>query len=161
MWPEGQVWKPGPAYPATAAALPPAWWFRIRIFCSRGSLTPVGAPNVFLAWGWMRRSGFGAIVLRDVARRPSVETGADVPGYSAALPPAWLFRVWVYCSRGSLTPVEAPNDFLACGRMRRSGFGAIVLRDVARRPSVETGADVPGYSGVFAACVVVSYSDFL
>ena len=32
--------------------------------------------------------------------------------------------------------------------MRKSGFGAIVLRDVARRPSVETGATVPGYSGV-------------
>ena len=30
----GQVWKPGPAYPATAAALPPAWLFRIRIFCN-------------------------------------------------------------------------------------------------------------------------------
>ena len=36
-------------------------------FCSRGSLTPVAAPNVFLAWGRLRRSGFGAIVLRDVA----------------------------------------------------------------------------------------------
>ena len=31
--------------------------------------------------------------------------------------------------------------------MRKSGFGAIVLRDVARRPVVETGASVPGYSG--------------
>ena len=48
-------------------------------------------------------------VLRDVAWGPIVETGAGVPGYSAALPPAWLFRVWVYCSRGSLTPVGAPN----------------------------------------------------
>ena len=45
--------------------------------------------------------------------------------------------------------------------MRRSGFGAIVLRDVARRPSVETGASVPGYSGGFAACIVASYPDFL
>ena len=27
-------------------------------FGSRGSLTPVAAPNVFLAWGRMRRSGF-------------------------------------------------------------------------------------------------------
>jgi hypothetical protein len=45
MWPEGQLWKPGPAYPATVAALPPAPFFRIRIFCSRGSLTPVAAPN--------------------------------------------------------------------------------------------------------------------
>ena len=31
--------------------------------------------------------------------------------------------------------------------MRKSGFGAIVLRDAARRPVVETGASVPGYSG--------------
>ena len=45
MWPGGQVWKPGPPSPATVAALPPAWWFRMRIFCSRGSLTPVAAPN--------------------------------------------------------------------------------------------------------------------
>jgi hypothetical protein len=36
-----------------------------------------------------------------------------------------------------------------------------VLRDVAWGPSVETGASVPGYSGGFAACVVVSYPDFL
>ena len=31
--------------------------------------------------------------------------------------------------------------------MRRSGFGAIVLRDVAWGPIMETGANVPGYSG--------------
>jgi hypothetical protein len=65
------VWKPGLAYPATGAALPPAPLFRIRIFCSRGSLTPVAAPNAspndFLVWGRLRRSGFGAIVLKDVA----------------------------------------------------------------------------------------------
>ena len=36
-----------------------------------------------------------------------------------------------------------------------------VLMDVARRPNVETGANVPGYSGGLAACVVVSYSDLL
>ena len=40
--------------------------------------------------------------------------------------------------------------------MRKSGFGAIVLKDVARGPSMETGASVPSYSGGFAACVVVS-----
>jgi hypothetical protein len=56
-----------------------------------------------------------------------------------------------------LTPVAAPNVFLAGDRLRKSGFGAMVLRDVAWRPSVETGASVPGYSGGFAACVVVSY----
>ena len=39
--------------------------------------------------------------------------------------------------------------------MRKSRFGAIVLRDVARGPSMETGAGVPGYSGGLAACVVV------
>ena len=36
-----------------------------------------------------------------------------------------------------------------------------VLRDVARRPSVETGAIVPGYSGGLAACAIVSDLDFL
>ena len=36
-----------------------------------------------------------------------------------------------------------------------------VLRDVALGPRVETGAGVPGYSGGFAACAVVSYSDLL
>ncbi len=40
MWPSGQMWKPGPTYPATVAAWPPVLWFRIRIFCRRGSLTP-------------------------------------------------------------------------------------------------------------------------
>ena len=82
MWLWGQLWKPGPTYPATVAALPLAPWFRVWVFCSRGSLTPVAAPNVFLAWDRMRRSGFGAIVLRDVALGPVVETGANVPGYS-------------------------------------------------------------------------------
>jgi hypothetical protein len=101
MWPRGQLWKPGPAYPATVAASPPAQRFRIRIFCSRGSLTPVAAPNA------------------------------------------------------------SPNVFLVWGRLRRSGFGAVVLRNVACGPRVETGAGVPGYSGGVAACVVVSYSDLL
>jgi len=50
---------------------------------------------------------------------------------------------------------------LAWDRMRRSGFGAMVLRDVAWGPSVETGAGVPGYSGGFAACAVVSDWDLL
>ena len=35
--------------------------------------------------------------------------------------------------------------------MRRSGFGSIVLKDVAWGPSEETGATVPGYSGGLAA----------
>ncbi len=35
------------------------------------------------------------------------------------------------------------------------------LIDVARRPSVETGATVPGYSGGVAACAVVSYLGLL
>jgi hypothetical protein len=70
MWPEGQVWKPGPAYSVPVAALPPGLLFRIRVFCSRGSLTPVAAPNAspndFLAWDRLRRSGFGS-AFRDVA----------------------------------------------------------------------------------------------
>jgi hypothetical protein len=40
-------------------------------------------------------------------------------------------------------------------------FRIRVLMDVARRPSVETGATVPSYSGGLAACAVVSYSDLL
>ena len=62
-------------------------------FCSRGSLTPVAAPNVFLAGDRLRKSGFEAIVLRDVAWRPSVETGASVPGYSGGLAAAQSFRI--------------------------------------------------------------------
>ena len=31
------------------------------------------------------------------------------------------------------------------------------MRDVASRPSVKTGADVPGYNGGWDVCVVVSY----
>ena len=64
---------------------------------------------------------------------------------------------WFSCCRGSLTPVAAPNaspnDFLAEAeaRMRRSGFGSIVLKDVGWGPNVETGATVPGYSGGLAA----------
>ena len=55
------MWKPGPAYPATVAA-------------------PNASPNVFLAWGRMRRSGF-VLADEDVsAPGPSVETGASVPG---------------------------------------------------------------------------------
>ena len=85
----GQVWKPGPPYPATAAALPPAPWVRIRIFCSRGLLTPVAAPNaspnICLAWGRMRITGF-VLADEDVsAPGPNVETGAGVPGYSGGL----------------------------------------------------------------------------
>ena len=85
-----------------------------------------------------------------------METGADVPGYSGGVPPAPLFRSGVYCSRGSLTPVAAPNAspnvFLG---MRITGF-VLADEDVsAPGPSVETGASVPGYSGGLAACVVV------
>ena len=60
------MWKPGPAYPATVAA-------------------PNASPNVFLAEGRLRKSGFAAIALRDVAWGPVVETGASVPGYSGGL----------------------------------------------------------------------------
>ena len=63
MWPGGQLWKPGPAYPATVAAWPPAPLFRIRIFCSRGSLTPVAAPNASPNVFWPRPpAGFEEVV---------------------------------------------------------------------------------------------------
>jgi hypothetical protein len=67
-----------------------------------------------------------------------------------------LFRVRIFCSRGSLTPVAAPNVFLARGPAAEKRFRNRCLRDVASRPSVETGTNVPGYSGGLAACVVVS-----
>ena len=41
------------------------------------------------------------------------------------------------------------------GQMGRWRFRFRVLRDVAWGPSVQTGASVPGYSGGFAAYVVV------
>ena len=89
----------------------------------------------------------------------------SLPLSVAAWPPVPLFWVRIFCSRGSLTPVAAPNAspnvFLAVDRLRRSGFGVVVLRDVAWGPSVETGAGVPGYSGGFAAWVVVLDPDFL
>ena len=45
--------------------------------------------------------------------------------------------------------------------MRSSGF-VLADEDVsAPGPSVETGANVPGYSGGLAACVVVSYTGLL
>ena len=40
---------------------------------------------------------------------------------------------------------------LAGNRLRISGFAVIILKDVASRPIVETGANVPSYSGGFAA----------
>ena len=94
------MWKPGPAYPATVAASPPAPSLRIRIYCSRGSLTSVAAPNVFLAGDRLRRSGFGAVVLKDVAWRPSVKTGASVPGYSGGLAACAGVSDLDFCSRG-------------------------------------------------------------
>jgi hypothetical protein len=91
-----------------------------------GMRCPVGAKGTM---------AFPIPRLIDVARRPIVETGANVPGYSGGVPPAQLFRIRIFCSRGWLTPVAAPNAspnvFLAWGPMRSSGFGAIVSRDVA------------------------------
>ena len=40
-------------------------------------------------------------------------------------------------------------------------FRIRVLRDVARRPSVQAGASDPSYSGGLAACAVVPYLDLL
>jgi hypothetical protein len=50
---------------------------------------------------------------------------------------------------GALTPVASPtvspNAFLARDRIRRSGFAAIVLKDVAWGPMMEAGATVPDW----------------
>ncbi len=79
----------GASGPGYSGGVPPAQLFRIRIFCSRGSLTPVAAPNpspnVFLAWGRMRITGF-VLADEDVsAPGPVIETGASGPGYSGGL----------------------------------------------------------------------------
>ena len=76
----------------------------------------------------MRKSGFGAIVLRDVARRPVVETGASGPGYSGGAE-------------------RLSERLFGRGPDAKKRIRSRVLRDVARRPSVETGASGPGYSG--------------
>jgi hypothetical protein len=83
----------------------------------------------------------------------------------AALPPGLLFRIRIFCSRGSLTPVAAPNvspnvffeEMTGCVEADADPC----FEGCGLRPSVETGASVPGYSGGFAAWVVVSDSDFL
>jgi hypothetical protein len=46
-----------------------------------------------LEGNWIRISGFVGIVLKNVAERPIMETGAGVPGYSGGLAAAWLFRI--------------------------------------------------------------------
>ena len=50
-------------------------------------------------------------------------------------------------SLGELSPVVVPNAlptvFWVAGRIRGSGFAAIVLRDVAPRPRMETAPAVP------------------
>jgi hypothetical protein len=92
----------------------------------------------------MWRSGFGAIVLRDVARRPAVETGASVPGYSGGVAACAVFSYSDLLSPWVADPGRGAERLLAWSRMWRSGFGAIVLKDVAWGPSVEIGAGVPG-----------------
>jgi hypothetical protein len=76
-----------------------------------------------------------------------------------------MFRIRIFCSRGSLTPVAVPN---ASPNVFFEEMPGCVEADAdpcfegcGLRPSVETGASVPGYSGGFAAWVVVSDSDFL
>ena len=70
-----------------------------------------GAERLF-GMGPAAKKRIRSWVLRDVAWESVVETGASVPGYSGGAN-------------------ASPNVFLAGDRLRRSGFGAIVLRDVA------------------------------
>jgi len=122
-----------PSLPLSVAAWPPAQWFRIRIFCSRGSLTPVAAPNaspnVFLAWDRLLRSGFGSVSGGMWPGGQVWKPGPAYPATVAAWPPAQWFRIRIFCSRGLLTPVAAPhaspNVFLAWDRLLRSGFGSV------------------------------------
>jgi len=103
--------------------------FRVWVFCSRGSLTPVAAPNVspnvFFSWCPEAEKRIRSRVLRDVAWGPGVETGAGVPGYSGGFAACAVVSYPDFCSRGSLTPVAAPNAFLVWDRMRRGEFGSV------------------------------------
>ena len=85
---------------------------------------------------------FRSCVLRDVARRPIVKTGASGPGYSRG------------AERLSERLFGRRPDAEKLIRSR-------ALRDVALRPSVETGASDPSYRGGFAACAAVSYLGLL
>ena len=51
-----------------------------------------------------------------------VETGATVPGYSGGLAACVVVSYLDFCSRGSLTPVAAPNVFLVSDRIWGSCF---------------------------------------
>ena len=95
--------------------------------------------------------------LRDVAWGPRVETGTNVPSYSGGVAAALWFRIRVFCSRGSLTPVAAPNDspndfWRVTGRPdAKKRIRICVLKDVAWGPRVKAGTSVPSYSGGVAA----------
>jgi hypothetical protein len=70
-----------------------------------------GAERLFLAGNRLRRSGFGANVSKDVARRPSVKTGATVPGYSGGL------------AAGSMVRISGPRVVARAPRERRRLVG--------------------------------------
>jgi hypothetical protein len=124
------AWGPrvetGANVPSYSGGVAAAWWFRIRVFCGRGSLTPVAAPNVSPNDFWRvtgrpdAKKRIRICVLKDVAWGPRVKAGTSVPSYSGGVAAAWWFRIRVFCGRGSLTPVAAPNvspnDFLAGDR---------------------------------------------
>ena len=67
---------------------------------SEGTPRSCGPRNVFLAWDRMRGSGF-VLADEDVsAPGPSVEAGADVPGYSAgSSPPAGICKEFAFGDR--------------------------------------------------------------
>ena len=88
MWLGGQVWKPGPAYPATAAAWPPRGGF-VFGFSVAGVADPGrGAERLserHFGTEPAVKKRIRSRVLRDVAWGPRVETWAGVPGYSGGL----------------------------------------------------------------------------
>ena len=61
-------------------------WFRMRVFFVAGVADPgrgaEGLSERLFSMGPDAKKRFRSRVLRDVARRPVVETGANVPGYS-------------------------------------------------------------------------------
>ena len=82
------MWKPGPTSPATVAAWPRGEWFRMRIFLVAGGADPGRGAERLVGGEPAANQSVRIGDLRDVARGPSVETGADVPSYSGGLA-AW------------------------------------------------------------------------
>jgi hypothetical protein len=122
MWPGGQVWKPGPAYPATAAALPPRGRFVCGSFVA-GVADPGAARSVKkkLIQPWRRaphrtflRTSFWQRCRQ--ARHPVIQrpilnrVGAYIPlGVAYSILPQRLPRSKSHTLKGYLIPAQGAN----------------------------------------------------